>query len=29
MLVNLVFFTKCGILATSTGAEEIADRASI
>ena len=29
MLVNLVFFTKCGILATLTGTEEIADHASI
>ena len=29
MLVNLVFFTKCGILATLTGAAEIADHASI
>ena len=29
MLVNLVFFTKCGGLATATGAAEIADHASI
>ena len=29
MLVNLVLFTKCGILATLTGAAEIADHASI
>ena len=29
MLVNLVLFTMCGILATLTGAEEIADHASI